>query len=180
MKASQYEGSILNMSRCRWQLTIVLTIALFFCISVPSVAGSWRLEFDSRELPSLSYAKDGKIVFQIGCGRAFGLHAKYPGVPAKSGKASISIGAGHSRMSLIGEFEEPNGDDQTTFVQWDLGFSRRDPELFGERWDSVRSRLLSFIEKADPLIISAARSEYRLPRVDAPGWRSAIEKCGGK
>lgn len=168
------------MSRPRWLLSIILTTALVVSAPVPAVAGSWKLEFDSRELPSVSYMENGKTVFLLGCGRAFGLHAKYPGTPGKSGKASISIGSARSRMTLLGEFEEADGDDQTTFVQWDLGFSRQDPELFGKRWDRVLSRLLSLIERADPLVISAARSEYRLPRVDAPGWRSAIEKCGGK
>lgn len=120
------------------------------------------------------------MVFLLGCGRAFGLHARYPGRPRKSGKASISIGSAPYRMTLVGEFEEADGDDLTTFVQWDLGFSRRDPELFGKRWERIRSRLLSLIERADPLVISAARGEYRLPRLDAPNWRSAIEKCGEK
>lgn len=81
---------------------------------------------------------------------------------------------------MPGEFEETDGADQTTFVQWDLGFSRRDPELFGKHWERLQSRLLSVIEKADPLVISAARNKYRLPRVDAPNWRSTIERCGGK
>ncbi len=160
-----------------WLFLAVISSAAF---AQAGHAGSWKLEFDSRELPSVSYSEDGKIVFLIGCGRAFGLHAKYPGTPRPSGKASISIGSARSRMKLIGEFEEADGDDRTTFVQWDLGFSRRDPGLFGKRWDRIQSRLLSVIERADPLVISAARSEYRLPRVDAPNWRSAIEKCGGK
>ncbi|MCK1385684.1 hypothetical protein [Bradyrhizobium sp. 21] len=128
----------------------------------------------------MSYVDERKILFVLGCGRALGLHAKYPGTPAKSGMASISIGSAQSRMKLIGEFEEPDGEDQTTFVQWDLGFSRQDPELFGNRWVRLLSRLLSLLEKADPLVISAARSEYRLPRMDAPNWRSAIKTCGGK
>ncbi|PSO19488.1 hypothetical protein [Bradyrhizobium sp. MOS003] len=83
-------------------------------------------------------------------------------------------------MTLFGKFEEGDGIDQTTFVQWDLGFSRRDPELFGNRWERIQSRLLSLIERAAPLVISAVRGEYKLPRVDAPNWRSAIEKCGEK
>lgn len=164
----------------RRPLSIILMTALVISAPVPAVAGSWKLEFDSRELPSVSYMEDGKTVFLLGCGRAFGLHAKYPGTPGKSGKASLSIGSPRSRMTLVGEFEETDGGDLTTFVQWDLGFSRQDPELFGKRWDRLLSRLLSLIERADPLVISTARSEYRLPRVDAPGWRSAIEKCGGK
>ncbi len=33
------------------------------------------------------------------------------------------------------------------FVQWDLGYSRQDPELFGKRWDRHLSRLLDLIKR---------------------------------
>lgn len=172
--------SKLLMSRPRRPPSILLAAALFF-FAFPALgtAGSWKLESDSRELPALRYSEDGKVVFLLGCGRAFGLHAKYPGKANKSGKASITISNARSSMALLGEFEEPDGDDQTTFVQWDLGFSRQDPELFGKRWERIRSRLLDLIERADPLIISHGRNDYRLPRVDAANWRTALEKCGG-
>ena len=81
-------------------------------------------------------------------------------------------------MKLLGEFEAPDKNDLTDFVQWDLGFSRRDPELFGTRWGRIRSRLLDLMAKADPLIISNGSNSYRLPRIDAPDWRDNLEKCG--
>ncbi|MDI3561207.1 hypothetical protein [Bradyrhizobium sp. Arg816] len=156
-------------------------MALFFLLLLSALgrADGWKLEFDSRKLPSLSYAENGAMMFQLGCGRAFGLHAKYPGTAKKAGKASIAIGRVRARVTLHGEFEEPEGADQTSFVQWDLGFSRQDPELFGKRWQKAQSRLLDVIERADPLIISQGPNSYRLPRIDAANWRSAIEKCGG-
>lgn len=166
------------MSRPHQLLTIL--VATLFLLTSPAagVAGTWKLEFDGRDDPSLTYSEDGKIIFLLGCGHAFGLHAKYPGTPKKSGSASITISSAHASMKLVGEFEEPVEDDETTFVQWDLGFSRQDPDLYGRRWDRILSRLLDLIERADPVIISQGRNSYRLPYVDAAGWRAAVEKCG--
>ncbi len=151
-------------------------------LAVPSLAaaGTWKLEFDNRDLPSLSYAEQGTSIFVLGCGRALGLHAKYPGKAGKAGKATITLGNGRRTMRLAGEFEEfSGGDDATNFVQWDLGYSRQDPELFGKRWDRHLSRLLDLIESASPLTISSRTASYQLPKVNAPGWRAAIERCGG-
>lgn len=159
--------------------TVVLAAALL----VPSVAaaGTWKLEFDNRKLPSLNYAENGQLLFLLGCGRAFGLHAKYPGKAGTAGKATIMIGNGRKTMKLVGEFEELSGDDGdlTNFVQWDLGFSRRDPELFGKRWDRLLSRLLDLMDGASPLTISSKSGSYQLPKIDAPDWRGSIERCGG-
>lgn len=70
---------------------------------------------------------------------------------------------------LRGESEEPAGEDQTTFVQWDLGFARQDPDLYGSRWKKERSRLLDLIAQADPLTIGNGHERYDIPRVDVPG-----------
>jgi len=52
-------------------LSLLVAMALLSSASAAAVAGSWKPEFDSRELPSLSYTEDGKIVFLLGCGRAY-------------------------------------------------------------------------------------------------------------
>lgn len=159
----------------------ILTIVLCL-VAGPALAaaGSWKLEFDNRELPSLSYSENGKLTFVLGCGRAFGLHAKYPGQAARAGKAVLMIGDRRKTMKLVGEFEGLSGedDDLTNFVQWDLGFSRQDPELFGKRWKRVEKQLLDLMEGASPLTISSKTASYQLPRIDAPGWRGSIERCG--
>jgi hypothetical protein len=168
-----------TMSRSRRALSILLATApLLFSCPGPGIAGSWKLEFDSRDHPSLTYSEDGKIIFLLGCGRAFALHAKYPGMPKTSGSASIEIGNSRTRMTLRGEFEETAENDQTTFVQWDLGFSRQDPDLYAAPWKRVRSRLLDLNAKADPLTIANGQQRYAVPRVDVPGWRRPIETCG--
>ncbi|MCJ9701394.1 MULTISPECIES: hypothetical protein [unclassified Bradyrhizobium] len=159
---------------------LVLTIVLCLVAGpAPAAAGSWKLEFDNRQLPSLSYSEDGKLTFVLGCGRAFGLHAKYPDKAGRAGKATLMIGDGRRTMKLVGEFEELSGDDDlTNFVQWDLGFSRQDPDLFGKRWKRVEKHLLDLIEGASPLTISSKTASYQLPRIDAPDWRASIERCG--
>ena len=159
---------------------LVLTIVLCLVAGpAPAAAGSWKLEFDNRQLPSLSYSEDGKLTFVLGCGRAFGLHAKYPDKAGRAGKATLMIEGGRRTMKLVGEFEELSGDDDlTNFVQWDLGFSRQDPDLFGKRWKRVEKHLLDLLEGASPLTISSKTASYQLPRIDAPDWRASIERCG--
>lgn len=167
------------MSRSRRFLSILAAVATLL-LSFPElgVAGSWKFEFDSRGHPSLTYSEDGKIIFLLGCGHAFALQVKYPGTAKTSGRAAITIGSPRASARLRGEFEEPAGEDQTTFVQWDLGFARQDPDLYGSRWKKERSRLLDLIARADPLTIGNGRERYDIPRVDVPGWRRPIEKCG--
>ncbi|MGT2503376.1 hypothetical protein ACVOMS_26455 [Bradyrhizobium guangxiense] len=155
-----------------------LALALLIVPSAAS-AGNWKLDFDNRNLPSLSYRDQGKVTFMLGCGRALGLHARYPGEAGSAGKATITIGNGRKSMRLVGEFEEISADDDATnFVQWDLGFSRQDPELFGKRWERMLARLLDLMERASPLTITSGTASYQLPKIDAAGWRAAIEKCG--
>lgn len=160
--------------------SLLIALLLSFSAPAPAAADTWKLEFDNRDLPSLSYSENGQLTFVLGCGRALGLHAKYPGKAGRAGKAVLMIGNGRKTMKLVGEFEELSGDDGdlTNFVQWDLGFSRQDPELFGKRWDRILSRLLDLMEGASPLTISSSTASYQLPKIDAPNWRESIEKCG--
>ncbi|WP_156944686.1 hypothetical protein [Bradyrhizobium sp. Ec3.3] len=170
---------VMSMSRSCGALSILLaTAALLLAFPGYGIAGSWKLEFDWRDQPSLTYSENGKLIFLLGCGHAFALHVKYPGTPKTSGSASVEIRNGRARMTLRGEFEEPSGDDQTTFIQWDLGFARQDADLYGRRWDRVRSRLLDLIAKADPLTIASGQQHYDIPHIDVSGWRRPIEKCG--
>jgi hypothetical protein len=177
--AAQRRHEFQNMFPTRHAVSIVLTTALLaVSFSSCGAAGSWKLGFDARDHPSLSYSEDGRTIFMVGCGHAFALHAKYPGSSESAGRASIAISNVRTSMRLRGEFEEPSADDQTTFVQWDLGFSRQDPELYARRWKRVRSRLLDLIATADPLTIASGYRRYHIPRVDVPGWRRPIERCG--
>src|ERR1700761_1434049 len=113
----------------------------------PALAGSWQFGHEERGNPELKYIEDGKATFYMGCGRAFGLHVRYPGKPGEEDKpAAITLSNGRSSMNFKGEFEKPFEDTATTFRQWDLGFTRNDPDLYGTKWKGVRDRLLDILD----------------------------------
>lgn len=103
-------GDFPIMSRSRTVLSILLAMATSLSFPELGEAGSWKLEFDSREHPSLTYSEDGKIIFLLGCGHAFALQVKYPGTPKTSGSASLTISNTRASARLRGEFEEPAGE----------------------------------------------------------------------
>lgn len=146
--------------------------------SAMAADGAWKFEVDPRDHPILTYSENGKTVFLVACGRAFGLHARYPGAAGKEGKASIVLANPKTKMVVDGEFQETDEADLTDFVQWDLGFSRQDPKLYGKGWGRIRSKLLDLIASG-PLTVSAENRSYRLPAVKLPKWKAALEKCGG-
>jgi hypothetical protein len=82
-------------------------------------------------------------------------------------------------MSFDGKFEAPfEGSGAVNFVQWDLGFSRQDPELYGERWNQIKTQLLDMLGSRKPLTISSGADSYRLPPNDVKNWRSPFDDCG--
>lgn len=156
-----------------------LLLAAALVLGTPARAGTWTFERDSRDQPDLSYVEDGKAIFAIGCGRAFGLHARYPGLPKEAGEpARITIASAGKRMTLAGEFEaEPEG-IATSFLQWDLGFRRQDPALYERAWKRRRNLLIELLGSGAPLTISAGGHSYQLQPNSATGWRKAFEACG--
>jgi hypothetical protein len=147
-------------------------------LTTPALAGSWAYDIDRQDHSSLTYSEDGKVTFFLGCGHAFALHVKYPGAAKKDGDATIVIASGRARMTLKGEFEEPDEDLATTFQQFDLGFRRQDPDLYRKKWERLRDRLLDLIDSGRSLRISAGKDSYTLPPAEAKGWRKALGKCG--
>lgn len=143
-----------------------------------ALAGAWKYGEDFRGNSELQYLEDGKTIFYIGCGRAFGLHVHYPGKARKSGPATITVAAGKASMVFEGEFGETDATMATEFLQWDLGYRRQDPELFGKRWKAKLSRLLDLLESGKPLTVSAGKDSYRLPPNDAKDWRKPFDGCG--
>ncbi len=154
-------------------------VASLFALATPALAGAWKFQREARGHPELRYIEDGKTTFYIGCGHAFGLHLKYPGTPGENEKpASIAITSGKSSMTFNGQFSEPFEDMATTFLQWDLGYARQDPDLYGKKWDVVRNRLLDLLDTGQPLSISAGKDSYMLPPNNAKKWRKPFEDCG--
>ena len=146
--------------------------------STAVLAGTWKYGEDPRGNSELQYLENGKALFYIGCGRAFGLHVHYPGKAKKDGAAAITITAGKASMNFKGEFEEPDAEMATEFLQWDLGFRRQDPELYGKRWKAMLSRLLDMLGSGQSLTISAGKDSYQLPPNDAKNWREPFDGCG--
>jgi hypothetical protein len=164
------------MTRC-WKWLLV-GFALFTLSPALAAKGSWKFKPDSQDNPILTYSENGKTVFMIGCGRAFGLQAKYPGTSKKTGKATITITNSKARMKIDGGFAAPDEDSATDFLQWDLGFRRQDPELYGRKWNRIKSRLLGLIGSGETLTLSAQGRSYKLPPVNASDWEEPFDACG--
>jgi len=160
-----------------------VSIAVFYLGTslAPGASGAWSFGTEDRGHPVLSYAENSKTIFQVGCGHAFALHAVYPGSRQKEReKARITIDNGKRRMNFAGEISESFENDPpntTHFVQWDLGYKRQDPRLYGKRWKVREHRLLDFLDSGRPLKVSAAGGRgYVLPPVEARGWKSRFEQ----
>jgi hypothetical protein len=159
-------------------LTELVAIVGLGLTSALAAGGSWKFEPDSRDNPILTYSENGTTIFQIGCGRAFGLEVRYPGVARTSGKASVTLATSRDKMTFDGEFHAPTENSQTNFVQWDLGFARQDPKLYGKRWNTIKSRLLDLIASGEPLKLSAGKSSYQLPSTNITNWKEPLQACG--
>jgi hypothetical protein len=164
--------------------TLVLFVAAgwFGLAAAFASDGSWKFDIEERGHPELRYAQNDKTIFYVGCGHAFGLHAVYPGAPKKAGeKAAITISNGHARMEFDGEIDDSHEDDPpntTHFLQWDLGFRRQDPALYGRRWKRLEYRFLDVLDSGRPLTISAEKKSYVLPAVDAKDWKKRFkDRC---
>ena len=165
-------------------LRTILFATIAFLYSTLSIAAQsgWKFELDEREHPGLQYVANDKSVFTVGCGHAFGIHAVYPGPRRKVGaKATVTLSNTKQQMTLRGEIEETSEDDQagsTQFVQWDLGYRRQDPALFGPGWKKLEDRLFDLLDSGKPLTLSAEGKRYVLPPVDSPQWKARFkEKC---
>src|SRR5450755_513942 len=134
---------------------LAASIAIGWIGLAPASAGSWKYQESKTGNSNLIYSENGKATFLFGCGRAVGLHVKFPGEAKQEGRATIAISTAKARMSFDGKFEAPfEGSGAVNFVQWDLGFSRQDPELYGERWNQIKSQLLDLLDSGKPLAIS--------------------------
>jgi hypothetical protein len=160
--------------------SILLWMAGWLGLTVAFAAeGAWKFEIDERDHPQLMYQND-KVFFFVGCGHAFALHAAYPGGARKEGaKATLTIANGKMRMNFRGEIagaDESDPPGTTHFVQWDLGFRRQDPALYGRRWKRREDQLFDLLDSGRPLTVSAGGRSYRLPAVHVPKWRKRFRE----
>jgi hypothetical protein len=112
--------------------------------------GSWKFQTEDRGHPELIYSENNKSIFMVGCGHAFAIHAVYPGAPKKDGeKATLTVANAKREMKFEGQIDSGYDDDPpntTHFVQWDLGYERQNPGLYGKKWKENESRLFDFLD----------------------------------
>jgi hypothetical protein len=162
--------------RRRWGVLAVVVLVSAW----PAFAadGAWKFVVDERDHPVLTYSESGKEIFYVGCGRAFGVHANYPGAQRRKGAAALTIASAKTRMRLKGEIDEREAGETgpAQFTQWDLGYRRQDPNLFEKPWHALKNRLFNLLDSGRPLTISAERGKYVLPPVDAPNWKARFNE----
>jgi hypothetical protein len=161
-----------------------LTAIACIGLAPASVAGTWKHQVIPNDGDVLTYSDDGKVTFYIGCGRGFALHVKYPGAAKKEGETDIAISTAKGRMTFNGEFEEPfDAKDPvpmnfaTDFRQTHFGYQHSDPQVFGKKWNATKVRLLNMLDSNGPITISAEKSSYQLPAIDAGEWHKGLETC---
>jgi hypothetical protein len=164
------------------KLLAILAATAGLALSAASAAGDgWKFDTEDQGHPRLAHWENDKTVVMIGCGHAFAVHAVYPGAPRKDDeKATITIANGKTEMKLDGiiesRFAEMSPPNTTHFVQWDLGFTRQDRELYGRRWKRQEARLLNFLDSGRPLTVSAEGKSYELPAIRIRGWKERFRK----
>ncbi|HZC55284.1 MAG TPA: hypothetical protein VE396_04445 [Xanthobacteraceae bacterium] len=112
----------------------------------------------------------------------------------RKGKVSMTIGDGTTSMVLKGEINVPptnthfeEGGPTTAvpktghnipaqFAQWNLGYSKQDPGLFGKAWHALEDQLFDLLDSGKPLTIAAEGKSYVLPTIDAPDWKARFKK----
>ena len=179
---------------------IATAVILFAAIAGPeffsalAADGGWTFFLDRQDQPGLVYTDKGNDAFYLGCGINFTLYANYPGAADHTGDASITISNGTASMVLKGTIVTPptnvtldkdrlaisapkTGDNiPAQFVQWNLGFSRMDPNEGGKESDILEKQLLDILDSKKPLTFSAEGKSYVLPPVNAPNWRARFSK----
>ena len=139
--------------------------------------GSWQIETDSRDQPSLEFRRGDKVVFDIGVGRAVGLWIAYPGPPQADGKTTISIQTSSKSWIVKGELTNDHpfnrGDQRVTyFLQWDMGLSRPKPE-FNSLTRNYNKFIASLLASKHIVIVTKAGTII-LPRIDVKNARKQM------
>ena len=100
---------------------LCLTIALIcFAAAPPASAqdkpatpaqGNWRFEKDAADAPSLSFTRDGKVIFLVRAGRTISVWFAWPEGPQTKGAVRVGIDTGKKRWRMDGDLttEEQGG-----------------------------------------------------------------------
>ena len=168
----------------RLHITRLLGVLAVICVALSGASaanGTWKYDTEDQGHPRLANWENDRTIVMIGRGHAFAVHAVYPGAPKPDNeKATITITNGKTEMMLDGIIESRFADmsppNTTHFVQWDLGFTRQDRELYGRRWKRQEAWLLNFLDSGRPLTVSAEGKSYELPAIRIRGWKERFRK----
>jgi hypothetical protein len=139
--------------------------------------GSWHLEMDSQDQPSLEYRQRDKVIFKIGVGRAVGLWVAYPGPPRPDGNATITMKTSSRTWTVKGELTNDHSLDRsdehkTYFLQWDMGLSRPKPEF--NKLTSIYNQFIDSLVASKQIVIVTKAGTITLPRIDVKDARKRM------
>ncbi len=140
--------------------------------------GTWRIEKDSRDQPSLQYLKGDKVVFLIGVGRAVGLWIAYPGPPQPDGNTTITIQTSSKTWAMKGALTNDHSslncsDEQASyFQQWDMGLSRPKPEF--NNLTRIYDEFIDALVASKQIIIVTKAGTVTLPKIDVKDARKQM------
>ena len=145
--------------------------------AAPQDKGSWRIEMDSRDQPSLEYRRGDKIIFDIGVGRAVGLWVAYPGPPQPDRNATITIKTSSRSWTVKGELTNDHSfnrsDERATyFLQWDMGLSRPKPEF--NNLTRIYNKFIDSLVASKHIVIVTKAGTMTLPRIEVKNARTQM------
>jgi hypothetical protein len=171
------------MPRLASALLIAFSILLLPSIGTASaqdksklpIQGNWRFEKDAADAPSLSFIRDGKVMFLVRAGRTISVWFAWPEGPQTKGAARAHIDTGKKRWRMDGDLttEEQGGKPSIYFMQNDFGMSERK-----KKWGNLVQRYNQFVEgltTASEIVITTKQGVIRLPAVDIPDARQQMQ-----
>jgi hypothetical protein len=171
------------MPRLASALIIAFSILLLPSIGAASaqdksklpMQGNWRFEKDAADAASLSFTRDGKVIFLLRAGRTISVWFAWPEGPQTKGAARVRIDTGKKRWRMDGDLttEEQGGKPAVYFMQNDFGMSERK-----RKWGNLVQRYNQFVEgltTASEIVITTKQGVIRLPAVDIPDARLQMQ-----
>jgi hypothetical protein len=143
--------------------------------SAVPMQGNWRFEKDAAEAATLSFVRDGKVIFLVRAGRTISIWFAWPEGPQTKGAVRVRIDTGAKRWRMDGDLttEEQSGKPAIYFMQNDFGMSERK-----KKWGNLIQRYNQFIEgltSAREIVITTKQGVLRLPPVSIADARQQMQ-----
>lgn len=143
--------------------------------STVPLQGIWRFEKDAANAPSLSFVRDGKVIFLVRAGRTISIWFAWPEGPQTRGAVRVTVETGPKRWRLDGDLttEEQGGKPAIYFMQNDMGMTDRK-----KKWGNLIQRYNQFVESltaASQIVIRTKQGAIRLPAVSIADARQQMQ-----